>query len=110
MRKSALARFRQLCCLGLSGPAVMPSLLAAMHELIPSESIAFFWADERGALAGFFPEYAIPEILANLLRDFEGLVEKTSPLSFAGTMQRGQPIGNLLPSFNAKFYGGPSTI
>jgi len=52
--------------LGLSGPAVMPRLLAAMHELIPSESIAFFWDDERGALAGFSPEYAIPEILANL--------------------------------------------
>jgi len=41
------------------------------------------------------------------LRDFKGLVEKTLPVSFAGTMQRGQPIGNLLPSFNAKFYGGP---
>jgi DNA-binding CsgD family transcriptional regulator len=85
----------------------MPSLLAAMHQLIPSESIAFFWADERGGLAGFSPEYAIPEILANLLRDFEGLVEKTLPLSLARTMQRGQPIGDLLPSSNAKFYGGP---
>ena len=56
MRKSAIAQFRQLCCLGLGGPAVMPSLLAALHEIVPSESNAFFWADERGALAGISPE------------------------------------------------------
>ena len=107
MRKSALAQFRQLCCLGLGGPAVMPSLLAATHQLLPCESNAFFWADEQGALAGFLPEYTVPEVVDSVLGDFEGLIEGTLPMSFGATMRRGRPVGNLLHLFDERFYRGP---
>lgn len=77
-----------------------------MHELIPSETNGFFWADESGHLAGFVPEYVIPEVVGTLLDNFEGLVERTLPLNFAATMLRGKPVGNLLPVFNPDFYRG----
>lgn len=105
-RTSAIAHFRQLCCLGLGAEAVIPSLLAAMHELIPSETNGFFWADDSGHLAGFVPEYVIPEVVGTLLDNFEGLVERALPLDFAATMLRGKPVGNLLPVFNPDFYRG----
>ena len=107
MRKSAFAQFRQLCCLGLGGPVVMPSLLAATHQLLPCESNAFFWADEQGALAGFLPEYTVPEVVDSVLGDFEGLIEGTLPMSFGATMRRGRPVGNLLHLFDERFYRGP---
>jgi DNA-binding CsgD family transcriptional regulator len=105
-RMSAIAHFRQLCCMGLGAEAVMPSLLSAMHELIPSETNGFFWSDASGHLAGFMPEYVIPEVIATLLDNFEGLVERTLPLNFAATMLHGRPVGNLLPVFGQEFYRG----
>jgi hypothetical protein len=84
----------------------MPSLLAATHELVLCETNGFFWADEHGRLAGFMPEYVIPEVVSTLLDNFEGVVERTLPLSFANTMLRGRTIGNLLPFFNSDFYRG----
>ena len=99
-RTSAIAHFRQLCCLGLGAQAVMPSLLSAMHELIPSETNGFFWADESGHLAGFMPEYVIPEVVATLVDNFDRLVKRTLPVNFAATMLRGRPVGNLLPVFD----------
>ena len=105
-RTSAIAHFRQLCCLGLGAQAVMPSLLSAMHELIPSETNGFFWADESGHLAGFMPEYVIPEVVTTLVDNFDGLVERTLPINFAATMLRGRPVGNLLPIFDQDFYRG----
>jgi DNA-binding CsgD family transcriptional regulator len=105
-RMSAIAHFRQLCCLGLGPQAVMPSLLSAMHELIPSETNGFFWAGESGHLTDFMPEYVIPEVIATLLDNFDGLVEQTLPLNFAATMLHGRPVGNLLPAFNQGFYRG----
>lgn len=107
MRKSALAHFRQLCCLGLGGPAVMPSLLAAMHELIPSQTNSFFWADAAGRLAGFMPEYVIPDVVATLLDPSDGLVDCTLPIDFATAMRRGLPVGNLLAVFDERFYRSP---
>ena len=106
MRKSALAHFRQLCCLGLGGPAVMPSLLAAMHDLIPCETNGFFWADEAGRMAGFQPEYVIPAVVDSLVGDFDGLVDRVMPLDFTATMRRGKPVGNLLSLFDEAFYRG----
>jgi DNA-binding CsgD family transcriptional regulator len=105
-RTSAIAHFRQLCCLGLGAEAVIPSLLSVMHELIPSETNGFFLADETGHLAGFVPEYVIPEVIGTLLDNFEGLVERALPLNFAATMLRGRPVGNLLPAFDQDFYRG----
>ena len=52
MAKSTAARaegrFKQLCCLGLGGEAVMPSLLAELHALVPSHSSDFHFANAAG--------------------------------------------------------------
>ena len=54
MTKSAAdraeVRFKQLCCLGLGGEAVMPALLGELRTMIPSFGGNFFFADENGAL------------------------------------------------------------
>jgi hypothetical protein len=107
MKKSSLAYFRQLCCLGLGGQAVMPSLLEAAHDLIECETNAFFRADDAGRLAGFVPEYFIPEVVDSLLGEFDQLVDRVVPIDFATTMRRGRPVGNLLPMFDDRFYRGP---
>lgn len=44
---SALAHLRQLCCLGLPGETVMLAVLRALHDIVPSNSNAFFWVDEN---------------------------------------------------------------
>ena len=44
----AEGRFKQLCCLGLGGEAVIPTLLAELHGLLPSDSNCFHFADESG--------------------------------------------------------------
>ncbi|WP_213959098.1 helix-turn-helix transcriptional regulator [Variovorax sp. dw_954] len=105
-RMSAIAHFRRLCCLGLQPQAVMPSLLSAAHELLPSETNGFFWADEHGRLAGFTPEYVIPEVVTTLAENLEGVVERSLPLDFETTMLRGGEVGNLLPFFTRDFYRG----
>ena len=89
-RTSAIAHFRRLCCLGLQPQAVMPSLLSAAHELLPSETNGFFWADEEGRLAGFTPEYPVPE--AALHHAIGGIVRDTAEGQGAGRF-RGGPIG-----------------
>ena len=47
----AEARFKQLCCLGLGGEAVITALIYELHAIIPFFSASFSFADERGALA-----------------------------------------------------------
>lgn len=103
-RTTAVTRFRQLCCLGLGGEVVMPSLLSAMHELVLSETNGFHWADHRGELAGFLPEYVVPEVVGALVDDFEGLVAQALSVSFRQTMRTGKSVGNLLPGFTREFY------
>ncbi|MDM0084877.1 hypothetical protein QTI17_30195 [Variovorax sp. J31P179] len=73
----------------------MPNLLAAAHDSLPSETNGFFWADENGGLAGFTPEYVVPEVVTTLAEDFAGVVERALALSFEMTMRRGVAIGNL---------------
>lgn len=48
---SAEARIKQLCCLGLGGQAIMPAVLAELHELIPSYSNGFTWSDSCGQMS-----------------------------------------------------------
>lgn len=105
-RVSAIAHFRQLCCLGLSSEAVVPSLLSALHGIVSSEVNGFHWADSNGRMVGFVPEYVLPEVIAALVDHFDGMVERSFQLDFASTMRRGRPLGNLVPAQTASFYRG----
>jgi DNA-binding CsgD family transcriptional regulator len=52
----AEGRFKQLCCLGLGGEAVIPALLAELHAIVPSYSNNFFFADAAGLPANIYDE------------------------------------------------------
>ena len=61
MKNAALlAHIRQLCCLGLGGRAIMPALLRAVRELVPSDSAEFFWVDARGEMTNHYAEQTLP--------------------------------------------------
>jgi DNA-binding CsgD family transcriptional regulator len=101
---SAVAHFRQLCCLGIAPELVVPSLLSAIHEIVPSEINGFHWADESGHMVGFVPEYVIPEVVTALVDNFDGLIERCFQVDFTTTMRHGKPLGNLLPAHTPAFY------
>jgi DNA-binding CsgD family transcriptional regulator len=52
----AVARIKQLCCLGLSSQAIMPSLLKELHELVASHANAFLWGDPRHQIENYLSE------------------------------------------------------
>ena len=54
--QAALARIRQLCCLGLDSKAVMPALMQAMHDYIPSYQNIFFWVGKNGQYTNVYDE------------------------------------------------------
>jgi len=57
--RRAEAHIRQLCCLGLGGKVIMPTLLRELHDLIPSYGNCFFWADDNARLADMYDEQAL---------------------------------------------------
>lgn len=66
MKHSArLAHIRQLCCLGLSGQALMPALLRAIREYVDADSAGFFWVDAKGDMTNL---YADRMLAPNLMR------------------------------------------
>ena len=74
MKQSAAATYvRQLCALGLGAKAVMPELLRALHEIIPSHLNVFFFADRNYNLADIYSEYpGFLELSVRFLRDYVG--------------------------------------
>ena len=61
MKNTALlSHIRQLSCLGLGGRAIMPALLRAVRELVPSDSAEFFWVDARGEMTNHYAEQTLP--------------------------------------------------
>lgn len=60
MKKShALAHIRHLSCQSLPGEVVIPHMLLALHELVPSDANTFLWTDESGYPVNMYaPEVA----------------------------------------------------
>jgi DNA-binding CsgD family transcriptional regulator len=68
---ATIAHIRQLCCLGLGGEAIMPSLLKALHDLVPSDSNGFFWVDAEYELSNLWAERMLPpDVMALYFREF----------------------------------------
>jgi DNA-binding CsgD family transcriptional regulator len=81
MAKSAAvraeARFKQLCCLGLDGEAVMPALMKELRALIPFYCAHFHFLDLNGTLTRTYlenPETA--NITPLYLREFFGRADR----------------------------------
>lgn len=56
-KSAALARIRQLACLGLPGGLFVSSLLPVLRGLTESDSAVFFWLDETGGIANFYADH-----------------------------------------------------
>lgn len=56
-QSAAVAYVRQLCSLGMGGKLIMPELIRAFHDVIPSHLNVFFYADRSGELADIYSEY-----------------------------------------------------
>ncbi|HEX3097787.1 MAG TPA: helix-turn-helix transcriptional regulator [Usitatibacter sp.] len=59
-RSNVRARIRQLCCLGLPAELLVGPLLAALRDLVPGDSAAFFWVDGRGGMTNLYAERILP--------------------------------------------------
>jgi Bacterial regulatory proteins, luxR family len=76
MRKSIqLAHIRQLCCLGQTGPSMMPALLRAVREYIGADSAGFFWVDAKGEMTNLYAERMLEPGLMRLYfeRHYDGV-------------------------------------
>jgi DNA-binding CsgD family transcriptional regulator len=90
--RRAEGRFRQLCCLGLAGEAVIPALLAELHTLVPSYFTTFHFADERGDPSNIYSDHPghidVMPLYAEVFyerrdREFKGLAySEASPWQF----------------------------
>jgi hypothetical protein len=70
-RATVVAHIRHLCCLGLGAETIMPALLKCLHELVASDSNAFFWVDERDEITNFCAEKILPmEVMRLYFREF----------------------------------------
>ena len=70
-RATVVAHIRHLCCLGLGAETIMSALLKCLHELVASESNAFFWVDEQDEITNFCAEKILPaEVMRLYFREF----------------------------------------
>ena len=76
-----MARFRQLCCLGLESEVVIPALLAELHTLVPSLANTFYFTDAKGETSHIYLENTE---FYPLLPIYWELVHERSELSVKG--------------------------
>ena len=55
-RTAQLAHIRQLCCIGINGQALMPTLLRAVREYAAADSAGFFWVDANGDMTNLYAD------------------------------------------------------
>jgi DNA-binding CsgD family transcriptional regulator len=55
--RRAVARIRQLSCLGLGGEAAVPEMLRELHGLVPAGSNIFAWAGAAGEITNVYTEH-----------------------------------------------------
>ncbi len=55
-KAASVHHIKRLCCLGLDAKALVPELLHALHDLVPSHSNVFFWVDESGEISDAYGE------------------------------------------------------
>jgi DNA-binding CsgD family transcriptional regulator len=91
----AEARIKQLCCLGLDGQVIMPTLLAQMHEVVPSYANNFLWSDDKGQISNYWGENMddIIPLLSTFLSEFSNTErEREVLLTFSEVMHGRQVV------------------
>lgn len=62
--RKAIAAFHALCEGGLPAPTLVPVLLEALHDVVPSSRNLFDWTDDEGRLLHYFIEGPVDEAVA----------------------------------------------
>lgn len=96
----ALSHIRQLCCLGVESHAVMPALMEALHDLIPSSNNLFIWTDDEGRVIDRYCEVYLPAVIE---ASQQGLAGKTD---LRAIVKSGKSVGNLRER-SPEFYRSP---
>ena len=65
----AIAALRALCSLNLHAEVLVPAVLEALHQVVPSQRNLFDWTDEHGRLVRYFIEGPIDAGIAQLYFD-----------------------------------------
>ena len=68
-RSRSIANLRALCQLDLHAEVLVPALLEALHEVVPSHRNLFDWTDAQGRLVRYFIEGPIDAAVARLYFD-----------------------------------------
>ena len=73
-RTTQLAHIRQLCCIGINGQALMPTLLRAVREYAAADSAGFFWVDANGDMTNLYADRMLAPGLMRLYfeRHYDG--------------------------------------
>lgn len=84
---------RRLCSLGLGGQLIMPALLQTIHELVPSHTNAFAWADANAELSNCLFEPHVPlDALKLYFNEFYNSREAEVLPTFTRSIQQEQGI------------------
>jgi DNA-binding CsgD family transcriptional regulator len=100
--KHIVAHIRQICCLGLGGEVIMPSVLKALHDLVGSDSNAFFWVNESGEITNMAAEKLLPpDVIKLYFREYFDykIGGFRSILTHASASKSGVTRANIDPSF-----------
>ena len=65
----SIAALRALCGLGLHAEVLVPAVLEALHQVVPSYRNLFDWTDTQGRLVRYFIEGPIDAVIAQLYFD-----------------------------------------
>lgn len=84
-----ISHIRQLCCLGVESHAVMPALIEALHDLIPSSNNLFIWTDKEGTPIERYCEVYIPAVIEAAQQNLPGKTD------LKAIVKSGQTVGSL---------------
>jgi DNA-binding CsgD family transcriptional regulator len=96
----AISHIRQLCCLGVESHAVMPALVEALHDLIPSSNNLFIWTDDHGTPIERYCEVYIPAVVEAAQQDLPGKTD------LKAIVKSGRTVGSMRER-PAEFYKSP---
>lgn len=84
---------RQLCCLGVTGEQLMPTLLKAVRQLVGADSAAFFWVDAHGDMTSLYAERLLPAPVMQLYFErFYDAGESSFKRAFAERARQTDPV------------------
>jgi DNA-binding CsgD family transcriptional regulator len=88
-RAAPIANIRSLCALRLPSEQLIPAILEALHDIIPSACNLFDWTDARGNLVRYYFEGPInPDVTRHYFHEFHNRREGEVMPAFQRVLER----------------------